>query len=320
MSSSYLLRRIFLIFIPTLLGMSILVFVIMHMIPGSFVDVLLGIGTDISEEQIANIERAYGLDKPLTTQYFYWMGNVLRGDLGNSLRTGKPVIGEILSRLPITLELTFISVVLTLLLAIPTGVISAIQRNNFVDLIARLVALIGLSVPNFLLGTLLILYVSLKLPGKLPTTGFVPFSEGAWENLKSMILPSASLALGMSATVMRMTRSSMLEELRQEYVQVARAKGLSERIVVLRHALRNGLIPVITVLGIQVGYMLGGTVIIEELFALPGIGRLALNAIYQRDYPVVQGTVLFIAFIFVFMNMLTDLSYSVLDPRIQQED
>jgi len=318
--SSYLLRRILFIFIPSLLGMSILVFVIMHMIPGSFVDVLLGIGTDISEEQIANIEKAYGLDKPLATQYFYWMGNVLRGDLGNSLRTGKPVVGEIISRLPVTLELTLFSVILTLLLAIPAGVISAIRRNDLGDLVARLAALIGLSVPNFLLGTLLILYISLKLPGKLPTTGYAPFSEGIWENIKSMILPSISLALGMSATVMRMTRSSMLEELRQEYVQVARAKGLSERIVVLRHALRNGLIPVITVLGIQIGYLMGGTVIVEELFALPGIGRLALNAIYQRDYPVVQGTVLFISFVFVFMNMLTDLSYSVLDPRIQQED
>lgn len=318
--SSYLFRRILFVFIPTLLGMSILVFIIMHMIPGSFVDVLLGIGTDISEEQIARIERSYGLDKPLITQYFYWLGNVLRGDLGNSLRTGTPVIGEIFSRLPVTLELTLFSVVLTLLLAIPTGVISAIRRNDIADLIARLGALIGLSVPNFLLGTLLILYVSLKLPGKLPTTGYVPFAENVWENIKSMILPSISLALGMSATVMRMTRSSMLEELRQEYVQVARAKGLPERIVVLRHALRNGLIPVITVLGIQIGYLMGGTVIVEELFALPGIGRLALNAIYQRDYPVVQGTILFISFVFVFINMLTDLSYSVLDPRIQQED
>ncbi len=317
---SYLLRRFFFVFIPTLLGMSILVFTIMHMIPGSFVDILLGVGTDISAEQIENINRSYGLDKPLTVQYFYWLGNVLRGDFGNSLRTGKPVVSEIFSRIPVTLELTFFSVVLTLLLAIPAGVISAIRRNDFSDLAARLAALIGLSVPNFLLGTLLILFISLKLPGKLPTTGYVPFSEDAWENVKSMILPSISLALGMSATVMRMTRSSMLEELRQEYVQVARAKGLAERVVVLHHALRNGLIPVVTVLGIQIGYLMGGAIVVEELFALPGIGRLALNAIYQRDYPVVQGTVLFISFIFVFMNMLTDLSYSVLDPRIQQED
>ena len=315
---SYLTRRTLFIFIPTLLGMSILVFTIIHMIPGSFVDVLLGIGTDITPEQIANIEKAYGLDKPLAVQYFYWLGNVLRGDLGNSLRTGKPVVSEIFSRLPVTLELTALTIVLTLILAIPTGIISAVKRNNFSDLFARLAALIGLSIPNFLLGTLMILFISLKWQ-VLPTTGFVPLSESVVENLKSMTLPSISLALGMSATIMRMTRSSMLEELRQEYVQVARAKGLSERLVILRHALRNGLIPVITVLGIQIGYLLGGTVIVEELFALPGIGRLALNAIYQRNYPLVQGTVLFISFAFVFMNMLTDLSYSMLDPRIQQE-
>ncbi|MEN8098030.1 MAG: ABC transporter permease [Chloroflexota bacterium] len=317
--SSYLIRRVLFVFVPTLLGMSILVFVIMHMIPGNFVDVLLGMGTDISPDQVAAIERAYGLDKPLSVQYIYWLGNVLRGNFGNSLRTGKLVGTEILSRLPVTLELTVITVILTLVLAIPTGIISAIRRNDLADLIARLAALIGLSIPGFLFGTLAILFISLKWP-VLPTTGFVPISEGLGENLKSLLLPSISLAMGMSATVMRMTRSSMLEELRQEYVQVARAKGLSERLVILRHALRNGLIPVITVLGIQIGYLLGGTVIIEELFALPGIGRLALNAIYQRDYPVVQGTVLFISFVFVFMNLITDLSYSVLDPRIQLEE
>ncbi|MEA3440401.1 MAG: nickel ABC transporter permease [Chloroflexota bacterium] len=316
---SYFVRRVFLVFLPTLLGMSILVFSIMHMIPGSFVDVLLGMGTDISEEQIANIEKAYGLDKPLPVQYLYWIGNVLRGDLGQSLRTKKPVASEILSRLPVTLELTLMTVGITLLIAIPAGVISAVRQNNFSDLLARLSALIGLSIPNFLLGTLLILFVSLKFP-ILPTTGYVPLSEGIGANLKSMILPSLSLALAMTATVMRMTRSSMLEELRQEYVQVARSKGLPEKLVIFKHALRNSLIPVITVIGIRIGYLLGGTVIIEELFALPGIGRLALNGIYQRDYPVVQGTVLFIAFAFILINMMTDLSYSILDPRIRRED
>lgn len=315
---SYFLRRTVLVFLPTLLGISILVFTIMHLIPGSFVDVLIGIGTDVTPEQIARIERAYGLDKPLPVQYLFWLGNVLRGDLGDSLRTGKPVLSEIVRRLPVTLEVTLLAVIMAVLLAVPAGVISAVRQNALSDLLARLLALIGLSIPNFLLATLLILLVSLHLP-IFPTTGYIPISEGLGANLRSVFLPSLSLALAMTASVMRMTRSSLLEELRKDYVRVARGKGLAERRVIFRHSLRNALIPVVTVIGIRIGYLLGGTVIIEEIFSLPGIGRLALNAIYQRDYPTVQGTVLFIAFAFVLINMLTDLTYSFLDPRIRRE-
>ena len=199
------------------------------------------------------------------------------------------------------------------------GVISAVRQNALSDLLARFLALIGLSIPNFLLGTLLILLVSLRLP-VFPTTGYSPLSEGLGANLRSVFLPALSLSLAMTASVMRMTRSSLLEELRKDYVQVARGKGLAEGTVIFRHALRNALIPVVTVIGIRIGYLLGGTVIIEELFSLPGIGRLALNAIYQRDYPIVQGTVLFIAFAFILINMLTDLAYSLLDPRIRREE
>ncbi len=316
---AYLLRRIVLVFLPTLLGISILVFTVMHLIPGSFVDVLVGMGTDITPEQLARMEQRYGLDKPLPVQYLYWLGNLLRGDLGNSLRTGNPVLSEILSRLPVTLEITLFGVLMALLLAVPAGVISAVRPNALSDLAARLLALVGLSVPNFLIATLLILFTSLYWP-VFPTTGYKPLSEGLGANLRSIVLPSVSLALAMSTSVMRMTRSSLLEELGREYVLVARSKGLSERAVVFRHALRNALIPVVTVVGIRIGYLLGGTVIIEEIFSLPGIGRLALNAIYQRDYPVVQGTVLFIAFAFVLVNLLTDLAYSSLDPRIRQEE
>ena len=315
---SYFLRRVLLVFLPTLLGISILVFTIMHLIPGSFVDVLIGFGTDVSPEQIAHIERVYGLDKPLPVQYLLWMGNVSRGNLGNSLRTGKPVLSEIVRRLPVTLEVAALTMSMAILLAVPAGIISAVRQNAISDLLVRLLALFGLSIPNFLLGTLLILFVSLHWP-VFPTTGYVPLSEGLEANLRSVFLPCFSLALGMSASVMRMTRSSLLEELRQDYVRVARGKGLAERAVTFRHALRNALIPVVTVIGIRVGYLLGGTVIVEELFSLPGIGRLALNAIYQRDYPTVQGTVLLIAFAFVLINMLTDLTYSFLDPRIRRE-
>ena len=315
---SYFLRRVLLVFLPTLLGISILVFTIMHLIPGSFVDVLIGFGTDVSPEQIAHIERVYGLDKPLPVQYLLWMGNVLRGNLGNSLRTGKPVLSEIVRRLPVTLEVAALTMSMAILLAVPAGIISAVRQNAISDLLVRLLALFGLSIPNFLLGTLLILFVSLHWP-VFPTTGYVPLSEGLEANLRSVFLPCFSLALGMSASVMRMTRSSLLEELRQDYVRVARGKGLAEGAVIFRHALRNALIPVVTVIGIRVGYLLGGTVIVEELFSLPGIGRLALNAIYQRDYPTVQGTVLLIAFAFVLINMLTDLTYSFLDPRIRRE-
>ncbi|MGQ9490663.1 MAG: ABC transporter permease [Anaerolineae bacterium] len=316
---TFLARRIIMVFAPTLLGISILVFVIMHLIPGSFVEVLVGVGTDITPEQLAAIERAYGLDKPLPVQYFLWLGNVLRGNLGNSLRTGLPVGSEILRRIPVTAELTLFALILALPLGISAGVVSAVRQNAWTDSLVRVGALLGLSVPNFLLATLLILLVSLYIP-VFPTTGFIPLNQGLGDNLRSLFLPAFSLALSAMASIMRMTRSSMLEELRKEYVKVARSKGLKERLVILRHVLRNSLIPVVTVVGIWVGYLLGGTVIIEEIFALPGVGRLALNAIYQRDYPLVQGTVLFIAGVFVFVNLLTDLLYGLLDPRIRHTE
>lgn len=316
---TYLVRRVILVFVPTLLGISILVFGMMRMIPGSFVEVLIGIGTDITPAQRAAIERSYGLDKPLPVQYTLWLGNVLKGNLGTSLRTGAPVAGEILRRLPVTLELTLFAVVLALTLGIPAGIISAVRQDAVSDLLVRVSGLLGLSIPNFLLATVLILFVSLYWP-IFPTTGFVPLADGLWVNLKSLFLPAFSLAVGAMASIMRMTRSSLLEELRQDYIKVARSKGLRERVVILRHGLRNSLIPVVTVVGIWIGYLLGGTVIIEEIFALPGIGRLALNAIYQRDYPMVQGTVLFIAFAFVLVNLVTDLIYGFLDPRIRHAE
>ncbi len=314
---SYIARRLIVVFLPTLLGISILVFGAMHLIPGDFVDVMLGIGPDVSAEQREVIARAHGLDKPVPVQYVVWLGNALTGDFGRSLRTDQPVAEVIIDRLPATLELAALATVASLLLAIPVGILSAVRRNGVIDALARVAALIGLSIPNFLLGTLLILFVSLRWP-VLPTTGFVPLSEGIGANLKSLVLPTISLGALLAASIMRMTRSALLEELRKEYLTVARAKGLSGRAVVLGHALRNALVPVVTVVGIQTGYLLGGTVIVEQLFAIPGVGRLALDAVLQRDYPVVQGTTLFIAASFVLVNLLTDLVYGFIDPRISR--
>jgi peptide/nickel transport system permease protein len=314
---TFLLRRIVLVVLPTLLGISLLVFAAMRLIPGSFVDVMIGMGPDVSDEQREAIARSYGLDEPLPVQYLRWLGNTLRGDLGDSLRTGRPVAGTILDRLPATLELAALATLVSLLIAVPAGIVSAVRRNGVVDAVARIVALVGLSVPNFLLGTLLILFVSLKWP-VLPTTGFVPISEGLGANLKSLVLPVISLGALLAASIMRMTRSALLEELGKEYLTVARAKGLSGRAVVLGHAVRNALIPVVTVVGIQTGYLLGGTVIVEQLFAIPGVGRLALDSVLQRDYPLVQGTTLFIAGSFVLVNLLTDAIYGLIDPRIRR--
>lgn len=304
------------IFLPTLLGMSILVFGAMHLIPGSYVDVLLGVGQDITPEQRQQIVAQYGLDQPVPVQYAKWLGNVFTGDFGTSLKSGKSVASEILTRLPVTLELAVLATITSLVLAIPAGIASALYRGRWPDTVLRLVALVGLSVPNFLIATMLVLFISTQWR-ILPTTGFVPISEGIWPNLKSLIMPTVSLGALLAASIMRMMRSSMLEELSKEYLTVARAKGLQQRSIVLGHALRNSLIPVITVVGIQTGYMLGGTVIVEQVFAIPGIGRLALDAVNQRDYPLVQGTVMFIAGAFVLMNMVTDIVYGFVDPRIR---
>jgi peptide/nickel transport system permease protein len=313
----YLLRRVVVVFLPTLFVISVVVFFVIHLIPGSYVDVLLGTSADVSEEQIAQIYRKYGLDQPLLVQYLRWLENLLQGDLGISLRTHQPVVSEILNRLPVTLELALLALLFSLVLAIPIGMVAAIRQNTVIDAAARLFGLLGLSIPNFLLGTLLILFVSLYLP-IFPTTGYVPLSEGLWANLRTIILPSFALGLFMTASTMRMVRSSMLEEIRKEYTTVARGKGLAEMTVMSRHVLRNALLPVVTTVGIQIGYLLGGTVIIEELFALPGIGRLGLYAIYTRDYPLVQGVVLFMAFAFVSVNLIADLTYGWLDPRIRK--
>ena len=297
--------------------MSILIFAAIRLVPGDAVTAMLGIQAGaLTDAQRASLQAYFGLDKPAPVQYFIWLGGLLHGDLGLSMRYGSPVLDLILSRFPTTVELAIMALMIALLVGIPLGIISAIRRDTFIDLFARLFALFGLAIPNFLFGTLLIYVLSVYFH-YLPNSGdYVSFWEAPGKNLQQMIFPAITLGFAFSASVMRTTRSAMLEVLGQDYIRTARSKGLGERVVISRHALRNALIPVLTITGVELGYLLGGAVIVEEIFALPGIGRVVLNAISQRDYAVVQGVALFIALIFVVVNLLIDVIYVAIDPRI----
>ena len=312
----YLAQRA-LAFVPTLLGVSILIFFAIRMVPGDSIVAMLGTEAGmLSEAQRAALERYFGLDKPAIEQYFVWLGNVLQGDLGYSVRHGEPVLSVILARFPVTLELALMAVIIALAIGMTFGVLSAVFHNSIIDLIGQLFALIGLAAPNFLIGTLIIYVLSVYF-GILPNSGdYVSLTEDPRRNLEQLIFPAITLGFAFSASVMRMTRSAMLEVLGEDYVRTARSKGLREHVVVSRHALRNALIPVVTLVGVEMGYMLGGAVIVEEIFTLPGIGRLAYNAISQRDYALVQGVTLFIALNFVVINLIVDFVYTLLDPRI----
>jgi peptide/nickel transport system permease protein len=313
----YLLGRL-LWCVPVMLGASVLIFVLLRFLPGDVVDIILGSEGSATPEVRETIRRLFGLDRPIYVQYLVWLGAVLRGDLGSSLRTSEPVAGLLLSRLPITIELAVLSVAISVLLAVPLGVVAAVKRGGPVELLARLVGLIGLSLPNFWLATMLILIASLGF-GWLPSLIYVNPLSDPIENLKQMLMPAVSLALALMAIVLRMTRSAMLEVLGQEYVKTARAKGLGERVVLMRHALKNAMIPVVTVVGIQMGTLFGSTVVIEQIFGLPGMGWTFVNGIYQRDYPTVQGAVLMLALTFVLVNLIVDVMYAYLDPRIRYE-
>jgi len=304
-------------FIPTLLGVSLLIFGAIRLVPGDAIVAMLGTEAGmLTQTQRASLEAYFGLDKPVAEQYITWLGGALRGDLGLSVRHGQPVLQVILNRFPVTLQLALMSVTIALTIGVPIGVLSAVKHNSVIDLIGRLLALFGLAMPNFLLGTLIIYVLSVYFR-ILPNSGnFVSFAENPASNLSQMIFPAITLGFSFSASVMRTTRSAMLEVLSQDYVRTARSKGLYERVVIMRHSLRNALIPVVTIVGIEIGYLLGGTVITEEIFALPGIGRLVFNAISQRDYALVQGIVLFIAVNFVIINLVVDLIYAAIDPRI----
>src|SRR4051794_892230 len=311
----YLLRRLALA-VVVLFGVSILIFTIVRLLPGDVIDMMIGTEGSMTANQQRIVRDRYGLNDAWPVQYVKWMGGILQGNLGTSFRTGQDVLPLIASRLPTTLELAFLAVLLSTVIAIPLGVISALSRNGWTDFVARLVGLIGLSVPNFWLATILILVASFQFRWS-PALIYVPPTQDPISNLQQMLLPTISLAVFLTAIVMRMTRSTVLEVLGEDYVRTAFAKGLRERVVLTRHVLRNALIPVVTIVGLQAGTLLGGVVVIEQLFGLPGLGWTLLTGIYQRDYPVVQGTVLFFALVFALVNLLVDLTYSQLDPRIR---
>jgi peptide/nickel transport system permease protein len=314
----YLVVRLYSMAI-TLLGLTVLVFLMLHLIPGTVVEQMIGADAMVSQQMVDQLKRFFGLDQPWWVQYGRWLGQLLRGDLGTSWRTGKPVLTLILERLPVTIELTLLSVAFALLFGVAAGVLSAVRRDRPVDHLARIGTLVGLSVPVFWQGTMLILFFSLYLRW-MPPVMWVDFLTDPRRNLTIMLLPALCLGTAAAANVARTTRSCMLDVLGSDHVRTARAKGLASRAVILKHALKNAMIPVVTVVGLQIGILLGGTVVVEEVFTLPGVGRLVLWSIYQRDYPVTQSTILFIATLFMALNLAVDLLYGYLEPRIRYGD
>ncbi|MEZ4498209.1 MAG: ABC transporter permease [Thermomicrobiales bacterium] len=312
----YILRRLVLL-VPVLFGVSIVIFGLIRMIPGDAAMLAIGVDQRITEEQREAVRRSYGLDQPLPVQYVRWMGHVLQGDLGQSLRTRRPITDELRLRMPVTIQLALMAGILGTIPAIVMGVIAAVKRNSPADYLATVGTLLGISAPNFLIAILLILLFSYKLKW-LPPVGYKEFMDDPVQNLRSMILPAISLSLPLAAVMMRNTRSAVLEVLNQDYVRVARAKGLASRRVLIRHVMPNASLPIITVAGLQIAGILGGTVIVEQIFGLPGLGRYIYDAINNRDYPVVQGVTLVVATMFVLISMLVDVLYAVVDPRLRK--
>jgi len=310
----YVLRRIVQT-VPVLLGVSLLAFAIMHVVPGDPVRLIAG--PDAPESVVLRIRTELGLDRPLYEQYASFLGRALRGDLGRSLRSRAPVVDEIVARFPATLELTTASMLIAVAAGVPLGLLAAVRRSTWVDYLAMLTSLSTLSMPVFWLAIVAIWLFSLQL-GWLPVSGRAG-PPWRWDGLRHLVLPAVTLATTSLAITSRLTRSGMLEVLGREYVTTAWAKGLAPLGVVGKHALKNALIPVVTVVGLQYGFLLGGAVVTETIFAWPGVGRLAMTAILQRDYPVVQGCVLLVAVLFVLVNLLVDLLYGWLDPRIRFE-
>jgi peptide/nickel transport system permease protein len=309
----YLIKRLVLL-IPTFLGITLVVYSVLLMLPGDPVDVLLGQEYDA---QIAKQLRAeWGLDQPVIVQYLKWLQHIVRGDWGRSLFSRKPVFDEVMAKLPLTLELIALALFFEIVISVPAGVVSAVKPYTWWDYAASTFALVGVSIPSFFLGILLFLTFGLWL-GWLPVQGYVPLRESVGENLRHLILPTLALGVARTAILTRLIRGSMLEVIRQEYVMTARSKGLAEALVINKHALKNALIPAVTVLGLQVGFLVGGAIIIEKLFALPGIGSYGIDAITNRDYPQVLGFILISALVFQVANLAVDLVYCFLDPRIR---
>ena len=309
----FLLKRLATI-VPTLIFVSMLVFGLQQLLPGDPAKILAGEEQDPSV--VAHLRAKMHLDEPLPVRYAYWIGGVFRGDLGESVRTQQPVLDLVLEKLPVTIQLALMAFVISLLIGIPAGVISAVLRGSWWDTAANAVALSGLSTPNFWLGIMMILLFSVQL-GWLPASGYVSPFEDLGANLASMIMPAFVLSTGISAVFMRHTRSAMLQVMSADYVRTARAKGLAERIVVLRHALRNALVPIITLGALELGTLLSGAVLTEQVFTIPGFGKLIVDSVFNRDYAVVQGVVLVTATAYITLNLLADLAYFAVNPRLR---
>jgi peptide/nickel transport system permease protein len=314
----YIVKRVLLL-IPVLFVISIVVFTLMRLIPGdAALLMVVGGQQSIQDPQVvAELRHRLGLDKPYVVQYVEWVWNILRyGDMGTSFWTGEPVMLEILRRLPVTIELAIGTMLIAQCIAIPIGIISATRQDTPLDYTSRVISIAGLSVPGFWIGTLLLIFPAIWFSYR-PPPGYVPLWVDPWVNLQQFLLPCLAMGVNDGAQSMRMTRSQMLEVVRQDYIRTAWAKGLRERAVIFRHALRNALIPVVTIVGIDFGYLLGRTVVLETVFALPGLGSLTLSAILHRDYPQIQGNILVITTMFVLVNLVVDVLYAWLDPRIR---
>ena len=312
----YLVKRIILA-IPVLIGVTVAVFVIIRLIPGTAVDLRIE-SANVTQEQRQALKKELGVDKPVAVQYLIWVGALARGDLGNSLRSQRPVADRIKTSVPVSVEIAILATLVTIVIAIPAGVMSAVRQDTFLDYALRLFTIGALSIPGFWLATLFLLVAS-KQFGWAPPAGYVPLLEDPGKNVQQFLPPALILGVGLSSIIARMIRSQMLEVLRQDFVQTARAKGLRGRSVVYRHALPNAIIPVLTLLGAQFGFLIGSTVVIESIFGLPGVGRLTLDGIVDRDYPLLQAVVLFIAVTLLTINIVVDVAYAWIDPRIRYE-
>ena len=313
---AYILRRL-LALIPTLFFASVIVFTTVRLIPGDVIDLMLS-QNDISASKMDReaLMEVLGLDKPMWSQYFTWVGNLFRGDMGNSLWQSTPVTERLAERLPVTFELGLLAILIGLTIAMPIGVYSAIRQDTAGDYNARSFSILLLAIPSFWLGTMVVVIPSIYF-GWSPEVSYIAFTEDPIGNLKQMLVPAAVLGAALSAVTMRMTRTMMLEVLRQDYIRTAMAKGLPERLVVFRHALRNALIPVVTLVGLQAPLVIGGAVIMEQIFGIPGMGTLLLDAVNQRDYPIITGVFLVVGLAVMVINLLVDLSYGLLDPRVR---
>jgi peptide/nickel transport system permease protein len=300
--------------VVTLFLITLIVFTGVRMIPGDPARVMAG--TDADEAGLREIREKYGLNDPIPMQYVRWLTLALQGDLGESIRTREPVVKTVAVKLPITIQLACFALIIAIGIAIPAGIFSAVRRNTLWDLLANAVSLCGVSIPSFWLGIMLILFLSVRLH-LLPASGFVPFFRDPLANLQRMVMPAFVLGAALAAVLMRQTRNSMIEVMSANYIRTAYSKGLAEWVVIFRHALRNGLIPIVTILGLQMGALMGGAVVTEQIFVVPGFGRLIVEAVFTRDYPLVQGVVLITASTYVLINLLVDVSYSLLNPRIR---